>query len=341
MKRLRLSRRGEIAVLIAALFLAGAALGLIIVKLADPGSSGTSTTIDGVAVPATRSAASAGTPPNHAKHSLSPAAASVSASAELAPNASATFAELEHELPGPIEVAVMPVSSTSPAAVFGLDEPAHGWSTTKIPVIAALMTALRSRELSAEQSAEVRSAITESSNEAILALFHDLEGIKGGLVPASEAVEAELRESGDRLTLVPTSPPPPGAVTTFGQTEWAPSSAVLFFSALDAGCLLPADRTRLVLGLMQEIEPSESWGLGSAGFDHIAFKGGWGPEGDAYLVRQSGIVDPGTPRATAVAIIAHPPGGSDSFSAGTEMMTKTATWLHGVLHPTAHRISCS
>lgn len=341
MRRPHLSRRGELIVLIASLFIGGAALGLIIVKLADSGSNGTSTTTDGVTVTATHSTASASTTTNHAKHTPVPAAGPVSAAAELAPNASETFTALEHELPGPIEVAVMPVSSTSPATVFGLDEPAHGWSTTKIPVIAALMTALGSHELSGEQSSEVRSAITESSNEAILALFHDLEGIKGGLVPASEAVEGELRASGDRLTLVPTSPPPPGAVTTFGQTEWAPSSAVLFFSALDAGCLLPADRTHLVLGLMQEIEPSESWGLGSAGFDHIAFKGGWGPEGDAYLVRQSGIVDPGTPRATAVAIIAHPPAGSDSFGAGTEMLTKTATWLHGVLHPVAHEISCN
>ncbi len=340
MRRLRLSRRGELAVLIASLFIGGAALGLIVDKLADSGSGATTTTTDGVTVTATHSTTTGSTPGGHAKLGSSTSTGSVSAVSELAPNASATFAALEHELPGPIEVAVMPVGSTSPT-VFGHDEPAHGWSTTKIPVIAALMTALGSRGLSAEQSSEVRSAITESSNEAILTLFHDLERLKGGLVPASEAVEAELHASGDRLTLVPTTPPPPGAVTTFGQTEWAPSSAVLFFSALDPGCLLPADRTHLVLGLMQEIESSESWGLGSGGFAHVAFKGGWGPEGDTYLVRQSGIVDPETPEATAVAIIAHPPAGAASFGVGTEMLTKTATWLRGVLHPAAHRIACS
>ena len=29
---------------------------------------------------------------------------------------------------------------------------------------------------------------------------------------------------------------------------------------------------------MRTIEPSESFGLGSAGFEQVAFKGGWGPE---------------------------------------------------------------
>jgi len=203
------------------------------------------------------------------------------------------------------------------------------------------MTAVAPRELSEEEQAEVRQAITESSNEAILSLFHALERLKGGLVGASEAVEAELRASGDRYTVVATQPPPTGAVTTFGQTEWAPEASVRFFAALDAGCLVTSSQTRRVLGLMQQIIPSESWGLGSAGFAHVAFKGGWGPEGDAYLVRQSGIIDPGTPEATAVAIIAHPPAGASSFGEGTEMLTKTATWLHGALRPIEHIVDCS
>ncbi len=92
---------------------------------------------------------------------------------------------------------------------------------------------------------------------------------------------------------------------------------------------------------MQQIIPSESWGLGSAGFARVAFKGGWGPEGEAYLVRQSGIVDPGTANATAVAIVAHPPPGGSSFGVGTEMITRAATWLHGVLHPVRHTLGCA
>ncbi len=171
-------------------------------------------------------------------------------------------------------------------------------------------------------------AITESSNEAVLALFHDLEQLKGGLVAASDFMEGLLRRSGDGETAVATAPPPPGAVTTFGQTEWSPTNAVKFFRYLARGCLLPNDETDYVLGLMQRIEPSESWGLGSAGFADVAYKGGWGPEQqDTYLVRQSGIIDPGSSRAVAVAIVAFPSPGASSFETGTQMLTEIAKWL--------------
>ncbi len=329
------SHRRKLLLLVGALFVGGLAAGVIVQRIA--GSSGspatTATKLDDIHSTAPPQRASV------AKHLSPRAPVSAEATTELAANAMSSFDALQRGLPGPVEVAVMPVSS-SRATIFGSDLPAHGWSTTKIPVIAALMTALGARDLSYEQQSEVKSAITESSNEAILSLFHALEGIEGGLAAASEAVEAELRDSGDRYTVVATEPPPPGAVTTFGQTEWAPEAATLFLSALDAGCLLPAPRTRHILSLMQQIEPSESWGLGSAGFAHVAFKGGWGPEGDTYLVRQSGVIDPESSDAVAVAIIAHPPAGESSFAAGTEMLTRTATWLRRVVRPVAHRIIC-
>jgi hypothetical protein len=83
---------------------------------------------------------------------------------------------------------------------------------------------------------------------------------------------------------------------------------------------------------MQNIEPSESWGLGSAGFSSVAFKGGWGPENGGYLVRQSGIVNRGSSSGAAVAIVAFAP----SFGAGTEMLTRTASWLSHHLASTSH-----
>ena len=133
---------------------------------------------------------------------------------------------------------------------------------------------------------------------------------------------------GDSETAVATAPPPAGAVTTFGQTEWSPGEAVKFFRALAIGCLLPSSQTSYVLGLMQNIEASESWGLGSAGFSSVAFKGGWGPEGGGYLVRQSGIIDPGSTSGAAVAIVTQAP----DFGAGTETLTRVASWLNHHLH---------
>lgn len=241
-------------------------------------------------------------------------------------DARASFGRLQSSLAGHLELTVAPLGAGA-AETLGGDLPAHGWSTTKVPVLAALLEA-RGETLTSEEQSWAESAITESSNQAVLDLFHDLERIEGGLVGASTYVQDLLRKSGDQETVVATAPPPAGAVTTFGQTEWKPSNAAKFFSALARGCLLARAGTDYILGLMQQIEPSESWGLGAAGFSSVAFKGGWGPEpSGAYLVRQSGIVDVGSSGAVAVAIVAFPPAGSGSFEAGTQMVTKGATWL--------------
>jgi hypothetical protein len=248
--------------------------------------------------------------------------------------ASASFARLVAGLPGRVELAIAPLGAGSPVALGG-DAPAHGWSTTKVPVLTALLLA-REEVLTPEERLWSQSAITKSNNEAVLALFHDLESIEGGLRQASDYVQNLFRRSDDDETIVATAPPPAGAVTTFGQTEWTPSNTVKFFSALARGCLLGPQGTDYVLTLMQHIEPSESWGLGSAGLVHVAFKGGWGPEPTgAYLVRQAGLVDVGSPQAVAVAMIASPPSGPRSFEIGTEMLTRTAIWLreHLVLQP--------
>ncbi|HXM87755.1 MAG TPA: hypothetical protein VN889_08975 [Solirubrobacteraceae bacterium] len=193
-------------------------------------------------------------------------------------------------------------------------------------MLVALLKARGAHGLTTSETELAHSAITESNNESILALFGDLEQLKGGLDGASRYVQELFRDSGDRETVVTTAPPPAGAATTFGQTEWRPSAAVKFFRALALGCLLTHAQTSYVLGLMQHIVASESWGLGSAGFSSVAFKGGWGPEpsGD-YLVRQSGVIDVGSTSGVAVSIVAFPSSGS--FSTGTEMLTETASWL--------------
>ena len=241
-------------------------------------------------------------------------------------DAQASFGRLESRLAGHLELTVAPLGAGA-AETLGGDMPAHGWSTTKVPVLAALLEA-REETLTSEERTWAESAITESSNQAVLDLFHDLERLEGGLAGASSYVQDLLRKSGDQATVVATAAPPAGAATTFGQTEWTPSNAVKFFSALARGCLLARAGTDYILGLMQNIEPSESWGLGAAGFASVAFKGGWGPEpSGAYLVRQAGIVDVGSPSAAAVAIVAFSPAGPDSFEAGTRMVTEGATWL--------------
>jgi len=234
-------------------------------------------------------------------------------------------------MPADVGVAVAALGSDA-TQTAGSQEAAHGWSTTKVPVLVSLLKARGSEGLTGTESSEAHAAITESDNQSILDLFGDLKQLKGGLTGASHYMDTVLRLGGDTDTVVAEGEPPAGAVTTFGQTEWSPLEAAKFYRALALGCLLPANKTQEVLGLMENIEPSESWGLGSAGFTSVAFKGGWGPEGGGYLVRQSGIIDPSSPDGVAVAIVTRAP----TFGAGTETLTRTAQWLASHLAPQSH-----
>lgn len=258
-----------------------------------------------------------------AKLTNSSLSASASGNAVLRTGARRSFDRFAAKLPGKVEIAVEPLGSGQ-VVTLGGDAAAHGWSTTKVPVLAALLLARGSAGLTPVERQWARLAITESDNQSVLDLFGDLERLKGGLVGASRYVQRLFRHSGDEQTIVATAPPPPGAVTTFGQSEWAPGEAVKFFRALALGCLLSRSETSYVLGLMRHIIPSESWGLGTAHFGApVAFKGGWGPEGSSYLVRQSGIIAPDSDEGVSVAIVTH----SGSFGTGTQMVTATAEWL--------------
>jgi hypothetical protein len=335
--RLRISTTRHHMTELVAVLLAGIGLGVGIAALVNGDDHTTQHVItSGHSQPAGPSGkplgpASAGTQPGREESGASGASTgqvqpqtAANTAPVLSPNAQASFARFENSLPGHVELTVAPLGAGT-LETLGGNLAAHGWSTTKVPVLAALLEARGESGLTPEEQSLAQSAITASSNEAILTLFHDLEQIEGGLTDASAYVQELFRKSGDEETVVATAPPPPGAVTTFGQTEWKPSNAVKFFSYLARGCLeLPDKAETYILDLMQHIEPGESWGLGSAGFAHVAFKGGWGPEASGYLVRQSGIIEIGTPRAVAVSIVYFAP----SFEEGQTALTETAIWLH-------------
>lgn len=255
--------------------------------------------------------------------------------------ARASFAGLRRRLAGDaqISIAVEPLGTGS-TAVLGSNPSVIGMSTTKILILAALLRDKGGfRHLSSTERAWAHAAITRSDNDAILALFQVLERDRGGLIGASAYATRLLRDAGDSVTTVTTAPPPAGYATTFGQTPWRPSNAVKFFRYLALGCLLRRADTAYILGLMRSIEPSESWGLGSAGYASVAFKGGWGPEpGNAYGVRQTGIVGRGG-RAYVVALTADP---AETFDVGTSVLTDMARWLRDQLFPASRPIpSCS
>lgn len=244
----------------------------------------------------------------------------------LKPGATQSFEALAASTPARIGLAVAPLGAGETES-FGSLHTGHAWSSIKVPILVTLMRDSH-EDLSSSEMGWAASAIEASDNEAAADLFHQLERIHGGLKGASAAVQDVMALAGNTAT-VATAPPPPGAVSTYGQTEWSVDEATAFFRALVDGCLLGAAGTEYVLGLMRNVIPEQRWGLGQAGLDpswSVGIKGGWGPEvgSGAYLVRQSGLVQGGS-AGVAVTMIAEE--GSGSFEAGTRDLTRMATWL--------------
>jgi hypothetical protein len=249
-------------------------------------------------------------------------------SGALGPGAQASFNALAESMSASVGVAVAPLGSASPQQLGELQS-GHAWSSIKVPILVALMQD-RPSGLSAEEQQWATAALTASDNEAAAALFGQLEQIHGGLEGASQAVQQVLAESGDTTTVVATAPPPSGAVSTYGQTEWSLDGSVAFYRALACDRLLPPERSEYVLGLMEQVVPEQRWGLGEAGFPsgvQVGFKAGWGPEGSAsgpYLVRQSGILRRGNSGAVVTIMVQD---SSGSFEAGVSDLNQIAVWL--------------
>lgn len=236
-----------------------------------------------------------------------------------------SFAELEGQISGSIGVAFAPLGSTSPEQIGSLTE-GHAWSSFKVPITVTLMEQ-QNDSLSSEQQSLAASAITASDNEAAAALFQDLEDSTGG---AAAAIEGVLAQSGSP-TQVATAPPPPGAVSSWGQTDWTLSASTDFYGALACNRLLSSAATESVLNLMEQVIPEQQWGLGQASFPsgtRVAFKAGWGPDGSEsgpYLVRQAGVLRSADGTGAVVTIAAQDAGGS--FEAGVADLDQVADWV--------------
>jgi Beta-lactamase enzyme family len=250
---------------------------------------------------------------------------SASGGSILKSGAAASFSSLASSMPAEIGVAVGPLGPGS-IQKLGQLQRGHAWSSMKVPILVTLM---REGKLSPEEQQWAAEALTASDNTAAANLFQELGRTHGGLSGASTAVQEVLETAGDTSTMVATAPPPPGAVSTWGQTEWSLTEAVQFYREMARGCLLSPAGTRYVRRLMGEVIPEQQWGLGQAGFPaswKVEMKGGWGPENGTgrYLVRQSGVVQDGT-SGFAVTMIAK--ANSGSFEAGAQDLTQIASWL--------------
>jgi hypothetical protein len=135
--------------------------------------------------------------------------ASVSAGAgpgggALATGARASFAQLRASLSGDarVAVAVQPLGSGR-MQVFGGSPAMAAMSTSKVFILALLLDRGGVQNFTAEQKSLAQTAITESDNDSILALFSDLEADKGGLdgasaYPRTSCIKPETRRQRSR-----------------------------------------------------------------------------------------------------------------------------------------------
>jgi hypothetical protein len=259
--------------------------------------------------------------PVHQNHRTAPSSPGNSAAT------TSSFASLEASLGATVGLVVAPLTPGQAPQVYGQLQVGHAWSSMKVPIVATLM---RNGEFSSEDEGLARSAITASDNEAAAALFSQLESSHGGLTGASGSLQETLAAAGDTTTQIATAPPPPGAVSTWGQTEWSLSGSVAFYRALACGELVEPGSSELVLGMMEEVISEQQWGLGQASFPagtRVAFKAGWGPEveaGGAYLVRQAGVIRTGS---SGMVVTLAAEDASGSFEAGVGDIDALADWL--------------
>jgi hypothetical protein len=249
----------------------------------------------------------------------------------------ASFAELMTRIGAQGEVAFQSLDGSAPQTVGSFAAP-FAWSSIKPVILAQLLKDEGGEaQLTADQKANARAALTTSDNAAAMALFNDVASEHGGADGAAAAMTALLRQAGDSETQV--SSVGRDGFSPYGQTLWAPSAQARFISSLARGCLLTAGSTDYVLGLMSEVIVSQRWGFGVLPSVKIQ-KPGWGPDPDgSYEVRQIGLIESnsGSPIAFGAAVR----GAGGSFAAGTSALTEVARWADGLSLKGASRAGCA
>jgi hypothetical protein len=247
-----------------------------------------------------------------ATSAAAPGPTTIAAADPAAATLQSDFAQFEPTLHANAGIAVGAVGSTNPPISLGDWTSGPAWSTIKIPLALA---GLRQDD-SHTVTDPMKAAITESDNAAAEAIWATL----GGPVDAAAKVQDVLKQTGDQVTSVP-STKRRQEFTIFGQTDWSLTHQVQFISS--AVC---DNANAPILTLMGQIEPGQSWGIGTITGMGTQFKGGWGPsETGKYLVRQFGLLTSPNGGKIAVALAAEPESGQ--FDDGTADLTKMAKWL--------------
>ena len=212
--------------------------------------------------------------------------------------------------------AFAPIDSPEEVVVEGSVPRQRAWSTSKVLIAAAFLAEVAVGDptrLSAEQDGWVRSAMSASDLDSLLAMRRAIGGDR------QATLQAVLTGVGDEVSEVPTAKE--------GTMDWAIEDQVRFMAALARGEVVSPAASAYLLETMQPVE-SLQWGLST--IDAEAVKGGWLTP--STETRQMGIVG-----EYAVAIITDAVGPAvvqvDGDAAHVEQMNRLATMLGERLSP--------
>lgn len=223
---------------------------------------------------------------------------------------------------GPKGVAVV-VPSRRAIYTWNGHEKFHMASIAKVSIMLTVMDqALQSgRGLTAEELAYIRPMITISDNSAASLLWSQIGG--------GQAVEDFLRGIGLEET-------DPNKESCWGASYSSPHDVALLFAKLVLGEILDEKMRSIALELLQQVDPSQTWGVTAAAPDDrpegtiIGIKDGWYPADCGWWVNSAGLVVPGNEKpAYTVAVLT---GQQSTLAYGIETIEEAGRLIHDALH---------
>jgi len=223
---------------------------------------------------------------------------------------------------GPAGVAVA-VPSSGAVYTWNGHEKFHMASIAKVGIMLAVMdqASKADRQLTEEELSYLRPMITVSDNETASILWNRIGG--------GQAVEDYLRSIG--LTEVD-----PNKETCWGASYASAHDMALLFAKLALGEILDDETRRVAIDLLQQVDPSQTWGVIAAAPDErpdgtiVGVKDGWYPADCGWWVNSAGMLLPATDKpAYTMAVLT---GQQSSWEYGIETIESVGRMVHERLH---------
>ncbi|MGE0058481.1 MAG: serine hydrolase [Dehalococcoidia bacterium] len=237
---------------------------------------------------------------------------------ELSPEA----AEYLASRPGPISAAVL-VPERGAIYTWNGHEQLHMASVAKVAIMVTVLrqAAEQGRELTSEEIALLTPMIAVSDNPSATALWNQ---VGGGLV-----VEDVMRSAGlNEIT--------PDRTSCWGASYASAHDVAMLFGLLAWGDILPPKEREFALNLLQQIDPSQTWGVVAASPAElpngtvIGVKDGWYPADCGWWVNSAGMILPGNEKpAYTIAVLT---GEQPTLEAGIETLETFGELIHEALH---------